>query len=159
MNDLCEKRTWKYIQDRNFHDSTIILDIDGVLMADSEKTISEEIINHVQELKRNNDVQVVTNSFIKERCRYVSEVLQIPWVDSPYKKPSIHILNYMNYDSKKPLIMIGDKILTDGIFAKRIGAEAIMMQRRIRTNDRLVIKFTYLIDDIAYWFFSLWCTR
>lgn len=144
---------------RNIRDHTIVLDIDGILMADAENTIDSQIVGYIVTLKTSNDIFIVSNSFRDARCAYVSETLGLPWVDSPFKKPSVSILRYMQYDHTKPLLVIGDKILTDGLFALRIGAEPVMMYRRVLPNDRLVIKLAYLLDDIAYSLVRLWYAR
>ncbi len=144
---------------RDIRDHTIILDIDGVLMADAESTIDPQIASYIATLKEHNDIFIVSNSFRDARCAYAAEALGLPWIDSPFKKPSVSILNYMQYDHAKPMLVIGDKLLTDGIFALRIGAEPVMLHRRTSPKDRIVIKLTYLLDDIAYSLVRLWYTR
>lgn len=145
-----KKYTWDDIAARDFRGYRIFLDIDGILMADGEDTVAENIKEYALNLKANNDVRIVSNAFRKSRCRHASELLAIPWVDSPYKKPSTRILRYIEA-TDKPLIVIGDKFLTDGIFAWRIGAEGILLQRRTSKKDRWFIRPTYWIDDIAFY--------
>ncbi|PCH92090.1 hypothetical protein COB80_00630 [Candidatus Kaiserbacteria bacterium] len=151
------KVSWSYVMDRNLENRTIILDIDGVLMADGEKTLSQEIIEYVTTLKLHNDVVIISNNFSDKRCEYTSKTLGVPWINTPYKKPSTRIMKYLKYDTTKPLIMIGDKVLTDGIFAKRIDAEAIMLTRRTNVDDRTIIVLTYIIDDAFYSLVRFFC--
>lgn len=152
MKRFLKKRSWGEVLKQNLQNYVVLLDIDGVLMADGENTISDEIRGFVIQLKENNDVYLVSNSPHKARCHHSSSTLEIPWVDSPHKKPSTRILKYIDYDKAKPLIVIGDKILTDGIFAKRIGAEMLMMERRVNEKDNFFIKLTYIIDDAFFSF-------
>ncbi len=152
MKEIKKKYSWHDVAQQNLRGYTIFLDIDGVLMADGEDTITKEIVEYVTKLKEHNDIHIVSNSFRKNRCRYISEMLKLPWVDSPHKKPSTHILKYMDYDKTKPLLVIGDKVLTDGIFAYRIKSELVLIKRRTYPNDRWYIKLSYIIDDAFFSF-------
>jgi len=157
---LCVKYSWDDIEKRNFKNYTILLDIDGVLLSEAENKIAPEIIKRIDKLKQDNDVLIVSNTIFKKRCIYVSLELKIQLVSSPYKKPSAKILPFIKRDKSKPLIMIGDKFLTDGIFAKRIKAEPILIKRRIHKKDNPIITFTYKIDDFVYYLLkTFFCSR
>ena len=92
MNPLQQRVSWAAIHRRDIRNHLILLDIDGVLMADGETTIAPEMREHVVRLTKHNDVRILTNTFFKKRAQYVRDTLHIPWIDSPYKKPSIKIL-------------------------------------------------------------------
>lgn len=154
VSEFAKKHTWKDILARNLHGYTILLDIDGVLMADGEDVISSEIVDFVGVLKEHNNITIVSNTIFKKRRIYAGEILNIPILETFHRKPSVRILNTLSYDKSKPLLVIGDKILTDGIFAKRINSELILLTRRTHRNDRLFIKLTYIIDDLAYSIFG-----
>lgn len=149
MNAQSGKYSWDTLLERGISGYLILLDIDGVLMADGENKIPETVKEHVMQLKQVNDIRIVSNTFRAYRCEYSSRELQIPWVKNPHKKPSKKILSYIQ-DSKKPMIVIGDKFLTDGIFASRIGAESVLLKRRVAKTDRILIKFTYILDDLSF---------
>ena len=48
----------------------------------------------------------------------------------------------------KELLVIGDKFLTDGLFAKNIGAEFIKAKRKISGQESILIKLINLFDDL-----------
>ncbi|MBF05448.1 hypothetical protein CL644_01960 [bacterium] len=150
MHQLCKKYSWQDIMSLQLNNHTILLDIDGVLMAHGEDIISPIILKNIEMLRKNNDIYIVSNSLSTHRIIKTSTALKIPWVDSGLKKPSIRILSFIKYDKTKPLVVIGDKILTDGLFAYRINAKALLLNRRVSQKDPLVVRVTYLIDDTIY---------
>ena len=52
------------------------------------------------------------------------------------------------------LIIIGDKILTDGLFARHIGATFIKVERYKSKKDRLITKIIYRLDDLCQYLLS-----
>mgnify|MGYP002813994512 CR=1 FL=1 len=69
--------------------------------------------------------------------------------DTDLRKPSKNILELVDESPFKDKLVIGDKFLTDGLFAKNIGAEFTKVARIESENDRFYIKFLYWIDDLA----------
>jgi predicted HAD superfamily phosphohydrolase YqeG len=143
-----EKLTWNDITGRDIRDRTILLDIDGVLMADAEDTIHPETRPHIDTLIENNDVWIVSNTLRTERRPKTAAQLGVTWADTPHRKPSTQIMKALPYNDRKPLLVIGDKFFTDGLFAIRIGADAFLLKdRRTHPNDRWYIKLSYILDD------------
>lgn len=150
MHQLCKKYSWEDVLALDLKNHTIILDIDGVVMAHAEKTVPDETRRYIETLKARNDMYIVSNGFSKKRKAYTSEALGIPWVDSGYRKPSTRIMRFIDYNVEKPLVVIGDKILTDGLFAYRIKAQLLLIDRRLSSQDPLITRITYWIDDMIY---------
>lgn len=76
---------------------------------------------------------------------------------SKYKKPSRRIIKEL-VDQERTFVVIGDKFLTDFIFAKRIGAKFMLVKRKLSGRERLYIKFINYIDDIFKHIY-LWITK
>ena len=51
--------------------------------------------------------------------------------------------------------MIGDKFLTDGLFALRIDATPILLERRVHVADSFFIRVVNAVDDLAYYVWKL----
>jgi predicted HAD superfamily phosphohydrolase YqeG len=47
-------------------------------------------------------------------------------------------------------LVIGDKFLTDGLFAKNIGGKFIKVQRKVFGQESLLAKLVNFIDDILW---------
>lgn len=155
-----EKLTWDELTERDVRDRTILLDIDGVLMADGEDMIHPETRPYIDTLIAHNDVWIVSNTLRAQRRERTAQELNVRWADTPYRKPSKRIMEALQHDSEKPLLVIGDKFFTDGLFAIRIGADALLLKdRRTHPNDRWYIKLSYILDDLFSGFLKFWYSR
>ena len=134
----------------NFKDKIILLDIDGTLVTDSDIDISESIIKKVLEIKKQNEIYLCTNKRNLERNKKIERILKLKIINSRFKKPNKKILSEFDHDDKKSKIVIGDKFLTDGIFAYRIGAKFIYVKRRSNGKETFFIKIVHLIDKLVY---------
>jgi len=72
--------------------------------------------------------------------------------DMKHKKPSKKILETIHVKNPRRIVVIGDKFLTDGLFAKRIGAKFLMVKRKLSFNEPLLVKAINFIDGMAYHF-------
>lgn len=138
-------------------DSLIFLDVDGTLVADNQASPSEEVLKKVKSLSLRNIVWLCSNSFNGNRNEIIHNLTKLPIIKG-HRKPSKKILSQVSKEdrvlsdgSARKIIVIGDKILTDGFFARRIGAEFIKVKRKIG-KDRLCVKIYNLLDNIAYTF-------
>jgi predicted HAD superfamily phosphohydrolase YqeG len=134
----------------NIKNNLIFLDIDGTLVPDNCVEMGEEILENLKILQKNNQVYLCTNSYNLKRNLKIEKICGIELLKSIKRKPSKKVLQkipakFLNL--KK--IVIGDKILIDGIFAKRIGAGFVKVKRKAG-KDRFIIKIINLIDDIIY---------
>lgn len=126
----------------------IFLDIDGTIICDDKSNIEQNIVDKVSKLKKRNRIYLCSNSHNHKRNRKVANIVKVEYINTDIKKPSKKILNIAKVclDDKK--LVIGDKFLTDGLFAKNISAEFIKVKRIISNNDGRYIKFLYWIDDL-----------
>ena len=135
----------------DFKGKVVLLDIDGTLLPDDGRYDFEpSVINHVDKLKENNRVFLCTNTNDKIRNTKLAEILKLP-VNRRRKKPNSGILKEFGENlTDQPLVVIGDKFLTDWFFAKNIGAEFIKVKRKISGKESLVIKLINFADDLAW---------
>lgn len=151
---------WETIRDENIRDHTILLDIDGVVMADGEEELSEKALPYIQELIGSNDVWLVSNSRRKGRTPKVAGMLNVPWADTKLRKPDPRILKHVQAVDGKPLLVIGDKFLTDGLFALTTKAKARLLKRRLKSKkDRPFAVFAYTLDDLVSGFLKFLYSR
>lgn len=117
--------------------AVIFLDIDGTLRPDGVGEMSLEVLKKLAELRAKNEVRLTSNKGNKA------------------KKPSRKAAEGVDLRNKK-VIVIGDKFLTDYLFARNIGAKFVMVRRKISGRESLFAKITYLIDDIIS---NLWIRK
>lgn len=126
------------------------LDIDGTIVEDGGQALSNEVIEKIIKLKKNNQIYFCSNKKDWNRQLKICAFTGVECLRVPHSKPNRKILNYIKNDKNLPLLVIGDKFLTDGLFAKNIGAKFIKVKRIVFPKDRWYIKLIYLIDDICY---------
>lgn len=134
------------------HHKTIILDIDGTLVYSGSYHLSPSVIEAVKHLAKTNQIFLYSNSQGTERDAHIAGVLGVEYIDSPYKKPSKKALSMLKIDS--PLVVIGDKLLTDGVLAKRLGATFYHFHRTESIQDSTKDKFLHFIEDTLFFFIS-----
>ena len=78
----------------NIFDTTVILDIDGTLTCSSKKEIDENVIKVIRELQKQNTVYVFSNNYNGKRSREIAKSIDLPYIESPHKKPNKKILKY-----------------------------------------------------------------
>ncbi|MBI5414648.1 HAD-IIIA family hydrolase [Candidatus Peregrinibacteria bacterium] len=136
--------------------SLILLDVDGTLAPDNEYDFSEKVQKKLRELHEHNEIFLCTNSRNRERTNQLEKILEIPVLSSKYRKPSKKILRDLDQFHNKKIVVIGDKFLTDYLFAKNIGAEFVWVKRKISGNERWWIRGYNFIDDVLSAFARIW---
>jgi len=134
----------------NLRNRIIFVDIDGTLLPDSESVLDARVRESIYLLKKHNEVYLCTNSRNHIRNRKIEDQLDLKIINLQHKKPSKKIISSISPSNKKNFTVIGDKYLTDGLFAKNIGAEFILTKRKISGNETWKIKLFNFIDDFIY---------
>lgn len=132
----------------NILGTTVILDIDGTLTCSSKRSIDKNVIRVIRKLQEENVVYVFSNNYNGKRSREIAKSLDLPYIESPYKKPNKKILQYI--DEMCPIVAIGDKYLTDGLFAQFTGARHIRVKRYRCDDDSMADKVACFLDDVMY---------
>lgn len=129
--------------------STVIIDIDGTLVPDGESDLSFAVLQKVQDIKYRNDVYFCSNKKDDKRNQEISMVVGVKFLNG--RKPYSNDIYKLNIQ-KRSVVVIGDKLLTDGIFARRLGVKFIKVKRLISGRESFFARFTYLVDDTASFF-------
>src|SRR3989344_698587 len=128
---------WEEILKRGVSGYVILLDVDGTLLPDGEREVSEKIKGYIETLKKDNKVYLLSNSGTKGRVGRVSSELNIPRLETPYKKPNPAIKRALPQNGM-PILVIGDKLMIDGILAMLIGAKLFDYETGTVTQGQVV---------------------
>ena len=135
----------------DFSNVVVALDVDGTIVPDSASTASEAVIRKVQDLKqRGNEVCLCSNSRrsdYAQRLEALGQQLGVEVCPVVFRKPSLLALKNLKLNGRK-LVVIGDKDLTDGLLARRVGARFIKVRRKLDPEDRFVSRLANLFDNI-----------
>lgn len=129
---------------------TLILDIDGTLVPDKSSYIPFHLYNYIDTLKNNHNIYLCSNGNV-DRVNKIAQALQLPILN--IHKPYGYIGGVKLPQDK--LLVVGDKCLTDGLFALRMRARFIKVDHLESVTDSFGVKLSYFCDNIV-WF--LWCT-
>jgi predicted HAD superfamily phosphohydrolase YqeG len=142
-----------YFEQQTFHfeNALVILDIDGTLVPDCGRVASATVVEKVLELKaRGNEVRLCSNSRrgnYAERLNTIAAQLEVGVCPVVFRKPSALAISGLDRKGRQ-LIVIGDKDLTDGLLARRVGAQFIKVRRKLDPADRLSSRMANLIDIV-----------
>src|SRR5258708_1155608 len=136
------------IRTHALHSSTVVLDIDGTVTPAKSSALTPDVLDAVRLLKRENDVYIFSNSFNRARNKRVATELGVPLIDTWYKKPDPRVIRGLA-PKFVPIVVIGDKVITDGLFAFLIGAQFIHVTRIGGPNESFMDWVAGAIDDAA----------
>lgn len=140
-------------------DTTVILDIDGTITGDGLLAVSAGVLAKIRELASRNMLYVCSNHRNTTRNRIVASSVGCALIESRHRKPNPQVLAGLpSAHLAQPLIVIGDKIMVDGLFAWRIEARFIHVGRVRSTSDCRLVRAAYRLDDLVAAIGAMWKT-
>jgi len=137
----------------NLKNYLVLLDIDGTMTPEGSWKVDLVREKEFQKLSKENSIYLCSNKKNDNRNEAIAKQLGVHYLKTPYRKPNPQILETLpSQDRIRSKVVIGDKWLTDGWFAKRIGARFIKVERLVGANEPWWIKVIYKVDDAAGWF-------
>ena len=143
-----KRETWDEVRARKLAGYFIFLDIDGTPLPDAGEAVREHIRLVVRAFAASNHAVLLSNSRRAERARAISEQIGLPLIKTHYRKPSARVLRDIP-EAQEPLLVIGDKITTDALFARAINAKCILVERERSRTDRRWVDASYVFDDVV----------
>lgn len=127
--------------------ATVFLDVDGTLVADKGETLAPPAIAAVTRLADVTDLYLCSNGNGARTKRLAEElgVAALPKLRKPLPHAAVRSIT-----RRERTIVIGDKFLTDGLFALMLGAEFIMVESLREAGDSISAQLTYAVDGIAW---------
>ncbi|HVU80064.1 MAG TPA: UbiA family prenyltransferase [Candidatus Paceibacterota bacterium] len=132
----------------DIRDATVILDIDGTLTLPGSSEVAAETATAIEALRSRNDVYLLSNRGDRERDAAVARALRVLHIDTPYRKPSIRTLRGIKR-TRPLLVVVGDKVLTDGLLALFARARFVRVRRVAGEHDSFLDRFAHAADDAA----------
>ena len=135
-----------------FDSAVIILDIDGTIAPAGSDTIDVVAEKKISELREKNDIYLLSNRNAPGRTLALAKTLGVSGIDVPYRKPDIRAVRGIKRENKE-VVVIGDKVLTDGLFAFFIGARFIKVARVLTGDESFFDLAVNAADNVV---FALW---
>lgn len=131
------------------HDRCILLDIDGTLVYAGSDHLHPGVYDMIEKLKKNNDIVIFSNGVHKKRNYHVAQKMGLPYARSQWRKPSPLVLRSVPNPNSRPMLIIGDLFITDGLLALTTGSEYIRVKRYVSDRESRLWRLTlYYTDDL-----------
>ena len=145
MNVVDERQ--RYIEAIKFPETRacIIFDLDGTLVPKGETELTEAVVVSLRALQKRHEVWILTNGFDRRRAERIAEMLQIPLARTG-RKP----FGVLPGSPGLRKIVVGDKLLTDGLAAARGGATFMHIRRKVSSDESFLEKLICALDDVLF---------
>lgn len=128
--------------------STVFLDVDGTLVPDGGSVVDPSVRDAVVRWKASHRVLLCSNTPQRSRVDAIAHQLGCEVANRRFRKPNPEILREAGSPTG-PVLVVGDRGVTDGLFARRIKAGFIRTLPRRSRTDRPMARLAYLLDDLA----------
>ncbi|HWO07045.1 MAG TPA: hypothetical protein VNM40_00500 [Candidatus Paceibacterota bacterium] len=146
--EIIEKHLWE-IDLGDIAECVILIDIDGTIAVADTDTVESGVSEALQALQERNRVFLFSNNINGERLASLARSLNVPHIASSHRKPDPRVLRDIPNEDNWPLVVIGDKALTDGLFAEFVAARFIKVRRVRGAGESNLQRFTYWVDDLS----------
>jgi predicted HAD superfamily phosphohydrolase YqeG len=126
--------------------ATVILDIDGTIVPPGDPVVSAQRRDAVASLAQGAHVVLLSNKKNHERNERIARELGVTYHRTAWKKP--FLASVRPYRAAR-LLVVGDKVLTDGLLALFLGAPFILVERLTSGRDGFFDRLACAIDDGA----------
>lgn len=134
----------------NTRGALILVDVDGTITVDGEYEVTVAARELLERWQKDSQVVLCTNTRNPERRARLAEVFEMSVTSGEHKKPSKKIVAEFAPPVPSEIIVIGDKWLIDGWFARRIDAHFIKSRRKVSGRERWFIRINYWLDDFIF---------
>jgi 4-hydroxybenzoate polyprenyltransferase/predicted HAD superfamily phosphohydrolase YqeG len=134
------------IETDGIRDAAVFLDVDGTLIADHAKGVSEDILKKIRTLAQDNKVYLCSNGS-PEHAKNIADATGTTSVLC--RKPATGDMRALAEQAKRSVV-IGDKFVTDGLLARGLRADFIKTPHVRGADDSLATKIVYFGDDIVW---------
>ncbi len=138
---------------REYEGKTVILDLDGTLVADGSVLLGQEEESVLKNLIHSADRVVILSNSLRDRKSELEARYGITVLQSVVSKPSRRA--FADIAPTEEVVVIGDKVLTDGLFAKNIGGQFVHVKHLADAKESLFVRVSYAVDSFVTVLFSL----
>ncbi len=133
----------------NIQGRTVLLDVDGTLLPDDANQIEDAVINAVAQLRRENTVYLVSNGRDALRVKRLARELMVDTAPAgvPAGKPFIRAARGIPHTH--PFLVIGDKFIVDGLFARFLKVPFIKVRSKRSGAERSSVRLSYMLENIV----------
>jgi decaprenyl-phosphate phosphoribosyltransferase len=134
-----------------FDGCAVVLDVDGTLLPDGEQMVGAAVAARVAEIAARNVIYLASNKRDAARLKALAARLGVRHLPRRHRKPSVRVLDEMAAEDRaRPLVVVGDRWLTDGLLAARVGGRFFRVQPHGLERSALQAA-VWRLDAFAHW--------
>lgn len=126
---------------------TVILDVDGTLLADGASVLTASSRDAVARLAAQSQVYLCSNARASTRLDALAVGIPVQIIRSPYKKPDPRVL--LGVADRGSMVVVGDKFLTDGLLAAQTKVPFLKVRTISDGKERMFVRIAYLFDRLV----------
>ncbi|MBI2410234.1 hypothetical protein HYV30_04355 [Candidatus Kaiserbacteria bacterium] len=128
---------------------TVLLDVDGTILPDGASEISGAVREAVAKLRQENAIYLASNGNDVARVARLAHELKVGIVPAgvPAGKPFKRAARGLT--APPPFLVIGDKLVTDGLFAYMLEAPFLHVRPKRSKSEKLSVRLSYILENIV----------
>lgn len=136
------------LSEDQFAGANVIIDVDGTLTYDKNSSLEPDVVEKVKRIAGRAASVTLFSNGAHSHAELFAHECGVNFVASKHRKPSRRVME--RFDGlQHRMMVIGDKALTDGLFAANIGAQFIPVAHVRHDDDSARVRATYFLDDIV----------
>lgn len=125
-----------------------VIDIDGTLVPDGENEPNVDTRRAMEILMRSHAICITSNGKNTERNKDIARLFGIPYIAGTKPFGAVtHAICAQNTENL-PIIVVGDRYLTDGLLALRLHAQFAPVSILHSNNEAAYVRISYAIHGV-----------
>ena len=129
----------------------MLFDLDSTLMASKTGVYSQEIINWLENVKKDFFVAVVSNNKNKDYIEKVTNISNFPLLFNAEKPKVEKIKNFISEHNLEVdnCVIVGDRPLTDILCGKKLGCKTILVDSITADTEHWTVRFVRKLERLS----------
>ena len=132
---------------KSYQVKTLLIDIDNTIVANGQEHVSQEVLDWIVRFSKDFELILISNN-PSHRTQRIADELSLKVLNFAFKPFKFKYLWWSrNQKISKQVMMIGDQIFTDVLFAKNISAISVLV-KPLSTNDHFTTRILRKIENL-----------
>lgn len=129
----------------------ILFDLDSTLMASKSAVYSPEILNWLQNVRKDFFIAVVSNNKNEEYINKVTKISDFPMLFNAGKPRTGVVKNFLTEHclSADKCVLVGDRPLTDILCGKFLGCKTILVDSITCDSESKLVRFVRCLERLS----------
>lgn len=134
-----------------FQGTTVLLDLDGTIVPDGAVVLANGEDETLRRIVAVAGRVIVVSNNLRNRDVVLKEHYRLHVALGSAKKPSKNAVGEFVFE--EPTVVVGDKYITDGMFAHNLRARFIHVRRLENDSESFFVRMSYALDSLFKFFF------